>query len=93
MVPVWSHRITRLTSRTLLALDSLVAHLLQAVSEASSFLTNFGSKFNITATGVRTSLFERLTLNCVKGLTLPTDRIFYFHSKGAVSASCSLAIR
>ena len=55
----------------------------QAVSDAAEFLRIFGSKFAIIEAHVNSTLAERLTLNRIKELTRPTDRVFYFHSKGA----------
>ena len=52
------------------------------------FLSLFGSKFTILEERVNSTLAERLTLNRVKELTRPTDRILYLHSKGTPS-SCS----
>ena len=47
------------------------------------FLTIFGSKFTVLEARVNSTLAERLTLNRIRELTRPTDRVFYFHSKGA----------
>ncbi len=56
------------------------------MSDAAEFLRIFGSKFSIIEARVNSTLAERLTLNRIKELTRPTDRVFYFHSKGAPSS-------
>ena len=53
------------------------------------FLSLFGSKFTILEQRVNSTLAERLTLNRIKELTRPTDRILYIHSKGA-RPGCSM---
>ncbi len=55
----------------------------QDISAAVEFMRQYGSKFKVVEERVNTTLAERLTLNRVKELTRPTDRIFYLHSKGA----------
>ena len=56
-------------------------------------LTQYGSKFTVVEERVHSDRAERLTLDHVKELTRPTDRIFYLHSKGAPFVTLMISVQ
>ena len=50
--------------------------------DANRFLGLFGSQINITLHDPADTSYERATLMFMRNVTLPSDRILYFHSKG-----------
>ena len=54
---------------------TLCASFLQDVDDARELVQKFGSKFNVFATEVNGSSYERLTLHGIRGNTQPGDHV------------------
>jgi hypothetical protein len=62
------------------------------LNDISKILEQHGTKFSILAYGQNDTTFERFTLNRIKALVQPEDKLLYLHTKG-VSHTVSQAIQ